>query len=107
MFISGGENIHPEEIEAALLQIAGITEALVVPITDPEFGSRPVAFIRCDGSLPFNEQSIRKHLEATSLPRFKLPVRFFDWPKEIPSDQIKPNRKQFKEITEDWVKRKP
>src|SRR4029078_8642671 len=31
MFISGGENIHPEEIEHALLRIGGIAEAVVVP----------------------------------------------------------------------------
>ena len=38
MFISGGENIHPEEIEKALLSIKGIMEAVVVPKEDKEFG---------------------------------------------------------------------
>ncbi len=46
MFISGGENIHPEEIETALMMIDGIVEALVVPIDDDEYGQRPVAFIK-------------------------------------------------------------
>ncbi len=106
MFISGGENIHPEEIESALLNIEGVREAIVVPITDPEFGSRPVAFVLCEGVPPFNEVSIRKKLDETSLPKFKFPTRFFDWPKEIPVDQMKLNRKQFKEIAGDLVKQK-
>jgi O-succinylbenzoic acid--CoA ligase len=46
MFISGGENIHPEEIEKALMMIDGILEALVVPVADKEYGQRPVAFIQ-------------------------------------------------------------
>ncbi len=46
MFISGGENIHPEEIEKALMMIEGIREALVVPVPDNEYGQRPLAFIQ-------------------------------------------------------------
>ena len=46
MFISGGENIHPEEIETALMMIDGILDALVVPVDDDEYGQRPVAFIK-------------------------------------------------------------
>jgi len=46
MFIAGGENIHPEEIEKALMTIEGILEALVVPVDDDEYGKRPVAFIK-------------------------------------------------------------
>ncbi len=46
MFISGGENIHPEEIEKVLMMIDGILEALVVPVDDDEYGQRPMAFIK-------------------------------------------------------------
>ncbi|MBF0512430.1 MAG: AMP-binding protein, partial [Candidatus Omnitrophica bacterium] len=38
LFISGGENIHPEEIEKALLSIKGIIGAGVVPKEDKAFG---------------------------------------------------------------------
>jgi len=48
MFISGGENIHPEEIEAALLSLPGISQAIVVPRLHPEYGFRPVAFIQSE-----------------------------------------------------------
>ncbi len=46
MFISGGENIHPEEVEKALMTIDSIMEAIVVPVPDREYGQRPAAFIR-------------------------------------------------------------
>ena len=75
MFISGGENIHPEEIEKALLSIKGIAEAIVVPKEDKEFGQRPIAFIKFAGEhLP--EDHLVKCLEA-ELPRFKIPIAFF------------------------------
>ena len=46
MFISGGENIHPEEIERVLFQSGMIEQALVVSVKDTEFGERPVAFLK-------------------------------------------------------------
>ena len=49
MFISGGENIHPEEIEREILRFPGVLETIVVPVPDPEFGARPVAFLRMSG----------------------------------------------------------
>lgn len=49
MFVAGGENIHPEEIEAALLSLPGIGQALVVPEPDGEYGALPVAFVEVRG----------------------------------------------------------
>ena len=46
LFISGGENVQPEEIEEALCRLEGVDEAVVVPVPDEEFGARPVAFVR-------------------------------------------------------------
>ena len=46
MFISGGENIHPEEIERVLFKSGMIREAAVVPVKDVEFGARPAAFLQ-------------------------------------------------------------
>ncbi|PWB69552.1 o-succinylbenzoate--CoA ligase, partial [candidate division GN15 bacterium] len=48
MFISGGENIYPEEIERALCLIDGITDAIVVPAPHPEYGFRPCAFVQSE-----------------------------------------------------------
>ena len=38
LFISGGENVQPEEIEEALCRLNGVEEAVVVPVSDEEWG---------------------------------------------------------------------
>lgn len=74
LFVSGGENVQPEEIEAALCRIGGVEEAVVVPVPDEEFGHRPVAFVRrSDGT-----RDLARELERV-MPRFKVPKTFHDW----------------------------
>jgi O-succinylbenzoic acid--CoA ligase len=82
LFISGGENIQPEEIEEALCRLDGIDEAVVVPVLDEEFGARPVAFVRAAGRKP---EELAQELEPL-LPRFKIPISFYPWPEEAPRD---------------------
>ena len=72
MFISGGENIHPEEIEKALCSIDGIEEAVVVPAPDVEYGARPVAWIKVGNNAP-DDATIMASLRDT-LGRLKTPV---------------------------------
>lgn len=75
MFISGGENIHPEEIELALLSIDGVVEALVEPISHPEFERRPAAFVRLAPDKAMSAGDLARAL-APRLARFKIPDRF-------------------------------
>lgn len=77
LIISGGENIQPEEIEAALKQIPLIEDAIVVAKEDPRWGQRPVAFVRTPG--PFDVENWRQVL-SQQLERFKLPDAFYPWP---------------------------
>jgi O-succinylbenzoic acid--CoA ligase len=93
MFISGGENIFPEEIERAIESIENIDCAIVVPVQDQILGQRPVVFVKTRLAKPLDtdciESMLRKNLEG-----FKIPVSFFPWPK-LPNLSIKPNRKAF------------
>ncbi|WP_194846921.1 o-succinylbenzoate--CoA ligase [Candidatus Neptunochlamydia vexilliferae] len=73
LFISGGENIYPEEIERLLQSIEGITYAEVVPTPDEEFGFRPTAYIESDQG--YEEEALKSYLEDF-LPRFKIPIAF-------------------------------
>jgi acyl-CoA synthetase (AMP-forming)/AMP-acid ligase II len=45
MFVSGGENIYPTEVERMLERHADVAEACVVPLADEIKGQKPVAFI--------------------------------------------------------------
>ncbi len=45
MIISGGVNLYPQEIEAALREAPGVWDVAVVGVPDERFGERPVAFV--------------------------------------------------------------
>jgi o-succinylbenzoate---CoA ligase len=92
LFISGGENIQPEEIEEVLCRLDSIHEAVVVPVPDPEFGLRPVAFIRTAGNEPGD--LARKLREF--LPGFKIPTAFHPWPGNTQRG-IKPDRNALRQ----------
>ncbi len=77
-FISGGENVQPEEVEQALLEHPAVVAAVCVAIPDSEFGSRPAAFLTL-ASGPLPPPDVEAHL-ATRLARFKHPVRYFPLP---------------------------
>jgi O-succinylbenzoic acid--CoA ligase len=79
-FISGGENIQPEEIERALCSLAGIRQASVLPIADGEYGARPVAFID-DEAGKYSLETIRDGLRPL-LPAFMHPIHIFSYPFE-------------------------
>ena len=45
MFVCGGENIYPGEVETMLERHPGIRQACVVPVPDEVKGAKPVAFV--------------------------------------------------------------
>ncbi|EIP0119334.1 o-succinylbenzoate--CoA ligase [Vibrio alginolyticus] len=93
-FISGGENIHCEEIEAALNQIDGVVQSIVVPVEDAEFGHRPVAVIQTNGLRSKSEYD--QHLQS-KLEKFKWPVEYHVMPETLLEGGIKISRKAVKE----------
>lgn len=95
-FISGGENIHCEEIEQALNSHPQVQLALVVPIEDAEFGARPIAFVQTSVSI---EQLDFATWLAPRLVKFKHPMQYFYLPEGLHSGGIKVSRKELK----DWV----
>jgi O-succinylbenzoic acid--CoA ligase len=92
LFVSGGENIQPEEIEEVLSALPGVESAVVVPVDDPEFGQRPVAFVKTQGDEPGNlTPKLREFL-----PGFKVPTTFHPWP-ENAQRGMKPDRNALRE----------
>jgi O-succinylbenzoic acid--CoA ligase len=78
LFVSGGENVQPEAVEAALLRLEAVAEAAVVPVPDAEFGARPVAFVRPAGGAPVDGARLAAALRQR-LAGFEVPVAFHAW----------------------------
>lgn len=94
MFISGGENLHPREIEAALEALGGVERAVVVPVSDPEFGRRPVAFVQVEeGEEPVAWEAVL----SEKLPRFKIPDSFWPLPESTMSEGMKVDRETLQQ----------
>ena len=93
-FISGGENIQPEIIEQVLQQHPAVAIALVVPIANPEYGQRPLAFIHWhQPENAIGASELTAWLQQ-QLPRFMCPDHYLDWPEQSPADQ-KPIRAEL------------
>lgn len=76
-FVSGGENVHPEAIEAALGDATATVT--VVAVDDARFDKRPFAFFDGDG----DDDALRKRLQQRAealLPRFMQPAAFHRLP---------------------------
>jgi len=72
MIISGGENIHPEEVEDALAECALVRQAAVVGLPDERWGQTVVAFV--EAAVPdASARALDAHCRASSLARFKRP----------------------------------
>ena len=107
MFISGGENIQPEEIEELLVSFEVVSQAVVVPVPNNEFGFRPVGFIKTVDDQNIDAGRFVECLEV-KLPRFKIPTKFYRWPSSpfsyLPSNKI--NRQYFAMLAQRLQKRK-
>lgn len=79
MFISGGENIMPEEIEHLLTRLPFIRQAVVVAMADKTYGFRPAVFLEPVPGALIPRELVLDYLQI-HLPRFKIPDIFYDWP---------------------------
>ncbi len=70
MFISGGENIYPDEIKRVLMKIPGIKRVEIEIKEHIKWGNRPFVSIYSDESITLD--AIKKHLSET-LEKFKCP----------------------------------
>ncbi len=72
MYISGGENVYPAEVENVLYQLPAIAEAAVIGIPDERWGEVGRAIIVVKQGHALTESEIIRHCEA-NLARYKLP----------------------------------
>jgi acyl-CoA synthetase (AMP-forming)/AMP-acid ligase II len=78
MYISGGSNVYPREIEEKMLTHPAIAEVAIVGVPDPVWGEVGVAVCVLRGGAPLDEPELLAWL-APKVARYKLPRRVFFW----------------------------
>ena len=68
MFVSGGENVYPGEIEAVLERHPAIHQAVVVPIDDELKFKKPVAFVVARPGAAPSEAAVKEFALANAAP---------------------------------------
>jgi O-succinylbenzoic acid--CoA ligase len=96
-FKYGGEIVQPEEVERALLTVPDVDEAVVVPVTDNEYGAIPVAFIKTRSGKSPDAGDISAALEAI-LPKYMMPRRYYLYAEHRLDS--KPNRQDLAALAE-------
>jgi fatty-acyl-CoA synthase len=78
MFISGGENISPEEIEQALMKHPAVAGAICAGIADAKWGQVPVALVVFHAGQSVDEERLkaacREYLADYKVPKHIKPV---------------------------------
>lgn len=79
MYISGGENVYPAEVENVLHQLPAIAEAAVIGVADAQWGEVGLAIVALKPGQTLSEAELFAHC-AANLARFKCPrqVRFVE-----------------------------
>jgi fatty-acyl-CoA synthase len=79
MYISGGSNIYPREVEEKILTHPAIGEVAIVGVPDPFWGEVGIAVcVAREGANTVTELELATFL-APKVPRYKMPKRFFFW----------------------------
>jgi fatty-acyl-CoA synthase len=89
MYISGGENVYPAEVEATLHEHPAVADAAVIGVPDERWGEVGVAIVVVHPDATVDEQDLLAHCRAR-LAAFKAPrvVRFAEELPRSPSGKL-------------------
>jgi long-chain acyl-CoA synthetase len=106
MFVSGGENIYPTDIERMLERHPDIAQACVVPIEDAIKGQKPVAFVVVKPGRQPSDDDIKRFALANA-PAYQHP-RFVWFVNELPlASTNKVDRHALHDLAEERVGGRP
>jgi fatty-acyl-CoA synthase len=90
MFISGGENVYPAEVEAVIGKLPGVADCAVIGVPDEQWGEAGLAYVITTAEASWAEDSLRAALRGR-LATFKIPkrVRFVDDLPRTPSGKVR------------------
>ena len=97
MFISGGENVYPAEVERALRKMKAIKECAVIGIPDEKWGEVGKAFIVINEGHDVCDQDITSHC-SIYLAKYKIPKQIIFINKLPKTDSGKINHKILKNL---------
>jgi fatty-acyl-CoA synthase len=82
MFISGGENVYPAEVEAALYRHPAVFQCAVVGVPDPKWGEVGKAYVVLKPDPAASAEELLAHL-GDCLARYKIP-RWIEFVASLP-----------------------
>jgi fatty-acyl-CoA synthase len=101
MYISGGENVYPAEVEEVLFKLDGIAEVAIIGVPDERWGEVGRAIVALKPGHTLTEADIMQHCDG-QLARYKQPrsVRFVETlPRNATGKVHKPTlRKMFGDV---------
>lgn len=79
MYISGGENVYPAEVEQVIFQLSAVSDVGVIGVPDDRWGESGKACVVIKPGQELSEEAIIAHCQA-NLAKFKVPksVAFID-----------------------------
>ncbi|MEZ4942704.1 MAG: long-chain fatty acid--CoA ligase [Saprospiraceae bacterium] len=96
MFISGGENVYPAEVERVLLEHPAVSEAAVIGVPDEKWGEVGRAFVVLKPGAPIAETDLLEFCRSR-LAKFKVPRAVVFLPALPKNDTGKINRQALKQ----------
>lgn len=72
MFISGGENIYPAEVEIVIYRVPGVLECAVIGVPDEKWGEVGCAYVLPQPGTSLDADSLRAHCRE-NLAAYKVP----------------------------------
>ncbi|NCG24729.1 MAG: AMP-binding protein [Actinobacteria bacterium] len=72
MYISGGENVYPAEVENVLYQLGEVAEAAIIGIPDDRWGEVGLAVLALKPGESIERTTVQEHC-ASRLAKFKVP----------------------------------
>jgi long-chain acyl-CoA synthetase len=99
MFVVGGENVWPGEVERLIERLPGVHQAIVVPVSDEIKGALPFAFVTRQPGANLDEAAVKEFTIASG-PAYAHP-RFVEFIEAIPlAATNKPDRRRLTEEAE-------
>jgi fatty-acyl-CoA synthase len=95
MYISGGENVYPAEVERLIMTHPAVESVVITGVPDEKWGESGKAFVVVKKEMKLSEQEILNHCTGR-IAKYKIPkyVQFLD---ELPkNDAGKIDRKKLK-----------